>query len=104
MGLTTLIFPSRNGRKPADIRTAWDEAIGRSEIEDFHFHDQRHSAASYLAMNGASLAEISEILRHKTLDMIKRYAHLSEAHTAGVVARMNEKIFNSPSVTKDESI
>jgi site-specific recombinase XerD len=44
-------------------------------------------------MNGATLAEIAEILGHKTLAMVKRYAHLSDAHTAGVVRRMNEKIF-----------
>ena len=47
-------------------------------------------------MNGASLLEIAEIaeaLGHKTLAMVKRYAHLSEAHTAGVVARMNQAIF-----------
>ena len=44
-------------------------------------------------MNGASLAEIAEILGHKTLQMVKRYAHLSEQHTANVVASMNEKIF-----------
>ena len=45
-------------------------------------------------MNGASLSEISEVLGHKTLQMVKRYAHLSEAHTSKVVAKMNEKIFN----------
>jgi site-specific recombinase XerD len=44
-------------------------------------------------MNGASLAEIAEILGHKTLQMVKRYSHLSEAHTSKVVAKMNEKIF-----------
>lgn len=87
------VFPSRNGKKPFDIQRAWKAALREAEISDFRFHDLRHSAASYLAMNGASLAEISEILGHKTLAMVKRYAHLSEAHTAGVVARMNEKIF-----------
>ena len=44
-------------------------------------------------MNGASLAEIAEVLGHKTLSMVKRYVHLSESHTAGVVASMNERIF-----------
>ena len=44
-------------------------------------------------MNGASLAEIADILGHKTLQMTKRYAHLSEAHTTGVVARMNKAVF-----------
>ncbi|MGB6994296.1 MAG: tyrosine-type recombinase/integrase, partial [Thermoanaerobaculia bacterium] len=60
---------------------------------NFRFHDLRHSAASYLAMNGATLAEIAEVLGHKTLQMVKRYAHLTEQHTSRVVERMNRKIF-----------
>jgi integrase len=87
------IFPSRNGKQSFDIRRAWEAVLKKANVRDFCFHDLRHSAASYLAMNGASLAEIAEILGHKTLSMVKRYAHLSEAHTAGVVARMNAKIF-----------
>ncbi|MFH1158884.1 MAG: site-specific integrase [Pseudomonadota bacterium] len=89
-----LVFPApHNPKKPYIIRTAWDTAVKKAGLEDFRFHDLRHSAASYLAMNGASLAEIAEVLGHKTLSMVKRYAHLSEAHTHGVVASMNEKIF-----------
>ena len=44
---------------------------------------------------GASLVEIAAILGHRTLQMVQRYAHLSEPHTAGVVARMNAAIFPS---------
>ena len=44
-------------------------------------------------MNGASLHEIAHVLGHKTLQMVKRYSHLSDDHTAGVVSAMNEKIF-----------
>jgi integrase len=90
---TPLVFPNADGTKPLDPRSAWETALKQANIPDFRFHDLRHSAASYLAMSGASLAEIAEILGHKTLSMVKRYAHLSEAHTAGVVARMNAKIF-----------
>lgn len=90
---TNLVFPSKDGKKPMDIRTPWETVLKRAGIKDFHFHDLRHSAASYLAMNGASLAEIAEVLGHKTLQMVKRYAHLSDAHTADVVTRMNSKIF-----------
>jgi len=43
--------------------------------------------------------EIAEVLGHKTLQMVKRYAHLSEAHTAGVVARMNAAMFPSTELT-----
>jgi integrase len=88
-----LVFPGKNLQSPIDIRTPWETVVKRAGITDFRFHDLRHSAASYLAMNGASLAEIAEILGHKTLQMVKRYSHLSEAHTSKVVARMNEKIF-----------
>lgn len=91
---TNLVFPSlENPKQPQDIRSAWEAALKEAKIADFRFHDLRHSAASYLAMNGASLAEIAEVLGHKTLAMVKRYAHLSEAHTSSVVASMNKKIF-----------
>lgn len=87
------VFPSKNLQAPIDLRTPFENALKRANITDFRWHDLRHSCASYLAMNGASLAEIAEILGHKTLQMVKRYAHLSEAHTSKVVARMNEAIF-----------
>ncbi len=89
----TLVFPGKKGNKPAYIQKPWRAALKASGIEDFRFHDLRHSTASYLAMNGASIAEIAEVLGHKTLQMVKRYSHLSEAHTTGVVASMNAKIF-----------
>ena len=92
---SNLIFPAKEIRpqKPIDLRTPWEKAMKEAELDDFRFHDLRHSAASYLAMNGASLAEIAEVLGHKTLQMVKRYAHMSEGHTARVVASMNQKIF-----------
>ena len=90
---TPLLFPRADGRQPIDIRYAWAQALRQAAIPDFRFHDLRHSAASYLAMTGASLVEIAAILGHRTLHMVQRYAHLSEAHTAGVVARMNAAIF-----------
>lgn len=91
---TNLLFPHATIKdKPFQISRVWESAVAKAELTDFRFHDLRHSAASYLAMNGASLAEIAEVLGHKTLQMVKRYAHLSEAHTSRVVAAMNQKIF-----------
>jgi integrase len=89
-----LLFPSPNNPKNSTcIRTAWCTAIKRAKIENFRFHDLRHSTASYLAMNGASLLEIADILGHKTLQMVKRYSHLSEDHKATVLEKMNKKVF-----------
>jgi integrase len=90
---TTLVFPNATGKRPLSIRDAFENAVERAGLVDFHFHDTRHDFASNLAMNGASLVEIAEVLGHKTLQMVKRYAHLTVAHTAGVVARMNAAIF-----------
>lgn len=87
------VFPSKNMDQPVDPRKAWDYALQQAEISDFRFYDLRRSAAS-LAMSGATLAEIAEVLGHKTLQMVKRYAHFSDSHVSKVVAKMNNKIFN----------
>lgn len=69
----------------------WREARDAAGLEGFRFHDLRHSAASYLAMSGASLMDIAAILGHKTLAMVKRYSHLSEQHTTAAIDRMAKK-------------
>ncbi len=91
---TNYLFPSSvKADTPVFIRKQWQKALIVAEVENFRFHDLRHTAASYLAMNGASLTDIAEILGHKTLAMVRRYAHLTEQHTSKVLASMNEGIF-----------
>jgi integrase len=88
------VFPGRRGRGPTKIDKPWYEARRVAGIEDFRFHDLRHTTASYLAMNGASLSEIAAVLGHKSFAQVKRYAHLSEAHTADVLSRMNARFLS----------
>jgi integrase len=93
---TNLVFPGENSGKtgqPFSLDNFWYRALKQAEISNFRFHDLRHSTGSYLAMNGASLLEIAEVLGHRTLAMVKRYSHLAESHTAMVVENMNRKIF-----------
>src|SRR5947209_9733437 len=90
---SNLVFPSEHGRTPATLRKPWERALAEAEIENFRFHDLRHTAASYLTMTGATPTDIVAFLGHKTLAMVKRYAHLSDQHVSQVVARMNESIF-----------
>ena len=100
---TDLLFPASRTKRPGDplrpaiLQKPWVAALKAAGVDNFRFHDLRHSAASYLAMKGATGPEIAAVLGHKTLAMVKRYAHKSESHTAGVVARMNEGIFGSGS-------
>ncbi|HVT57474.1 MAG TPA: site-specific integrase [Thermoanaerobaculia bacterium] len=88
-GGSDLVFAGR--RTIGFPRKAWQTAVKNAEVADFTFHDLRHAFASYLAMSGATLAELAAALGHKTLAMVQRYAHLSEQHTSGIVNRMAER-------------
>lgn len=91
---SALLFPSdRALDQPINIRPAWHIARRKAGIEDFRFHDLRHTTASYLAMGGATAPEIAEILGHKTLNMVKRYAHFGKDHIASVLTRVNAARF-----------
>ena len=67
-------------------------AIEKAGIKNFRFHDLRHTAASYLAMAGVDLNTIREILGHKSLEMVLRYAHLSPGHQANAVRILDEQM------------
>lgn len=84
------VLPAPNGRdEPAEhIDSYWYAALAAAGIEDMHFHDLRHTTASMLAAQGASLLEIADVLGHKTLAMVKRYSHLVVDHKAKVIERM----------------
>lgn len=88
-----MLFPSPNDpNRAVDFRHAWEHALKVAKIENFRFHDLRHTCGSHLAMNGANAIEIADVLGHKTLAMVRRYAHLSDKHVSKVVSTMNERI------------
>jgi len=90
---TNLLFPSKGTAKPIDLRRPFSDALKRAEISNFRWHDLRHCTGSYLAMDGASAIDLAAVMGHKSLEMVKRYAHLSEGHVSSVVDSMNSKIF-----------
>jgi integrase len=90
---TALVFPSTRMDRPLQFEKAWKAALGKAGIYDFRFHDLRHCAASYLVMNGASLAEVGDLLGHKTVQMTMRYAHFMDGHSKRIVTAMNDQIF-----------
>jgi integrase len=60
----------------------------RAGLKNFRFHDLRHTFASHLAMNGASLLDIAALLGHKQVKMVQRYAHLLDDYKRLVVEKM----------------
>jgi integrase len=91
-----LVFPSEKVKeKPFVFRKHWEKALEVAGIEDFRFHDLRHTAASYLVMNGASLYEAGQILGHKSTQTTQRYAHLSIEHKAKVAERVMSQVMDN---------
>ena len=60
-------------------------AIDALGIEDFRCHDMRHTFASHLVQNGATLKAVADLLGHMSLTMVMRYAHLGSSHLASTV-------------------
>ena len=89
-GRSEFVFPRRGdpGRAYEAFDTHWHAALATAGIADFRFHDLRHTCASYLASQGASLLEIADVLGHRTMAMVKRYSHLAEGHKAAVIKKM----------------
>lgn len=83
------VFPSRlRLTEPRHFESSWVAALARADIRRFRFHDLRHSCASYLAQNGASLLEIADVMGHRQLAMVRRYAHLTTESKAKLVQRV----------------
>jgi integrase len=80
--------------RPFEFRPHWEKAMETAKIDNFRFHDLRHSAASYLVMNGATLHECAEALGHKSVETTKRYAHLSVEHKQALTDRVMTGLFD----------
>lgn len=57
------------------VAAAFAKATKRSGINNFHFHDLRHTAITNMAEKVPNVLELSAITGHKTLSMLKRYTH-----------------------------
>ena len=89
------VFPPTARAKKSqhvDLRQPWESVLKEARIENFHWHDLRHTAASYLAMSGVSLVEIAKVLGHRTLAMVARYSHLSEGHIVSTGEKLAERL------------
>jgi integrase len=82
------VFPTADGQGPRNVESAWLTARRNAGLSDVPFHTLRHTYASYLAMSGASLKDIADLLGHRSLQETTRYVHLLEGYTRGVVERM----------------
>lgn len=84
---TPLVFHTKDGRalRVIDISRKFRKVAEDAGIEDFRFHDLRHTFASWAVQRGVDLYKLSKVLGHKGLQMTARYAHLRQDDLRGVV-------------------
>lgn len=76
-----------------DDGRAWKSACKRAGIEDFRFHDLRHTWASWLIQSGVPLSVLQEMGGWESIEMVRRYAHLAPNHLTEH-AKQIDSIFN----------
>ena len=72
---------------------AWQAALARADIEDFRWHDLRHTWASWHVQSGTSLQELMELGGWSSFEMVLRYAHLAGDHLKQVANRIEGTIW-----------
>jgi integrase len=85
------VFPNPSGKGGYDYIEPFNEAVKAAKIQNFRFHDLRHSAATYLAREGATEAQLRAIGGWKS-GVVRRYVHIAAQDTRDVLAKMNRKI------------
>lgn len=71
---------SDNGKPYGDIKTGWWTALKKAGIENFRFHDCRHTFGTRLGMAGIDIRTIQELMGHKDIKMTMRYSHPTPEH------------------------
>jgi integrase len=71
-------MPERKGRvfDRRNFEKRWRAAVKAAKLEDFRFHDLRHTFASWARQSGADIADVKDALGHSDISMTMRYAHI----------------------------
>jgi len=83
------VFTYQGHRVRQCCTKAWRKALVRAGIENFRWHDLRHTWASWHVQGGTSLQELFELGGWKSFEMVLRYAHLSSSHLQEAADRLN---------------
>jgi len=102
------IFLNDETNKPlGSIKKSFATALEKSEIQDFKFHDLRHTFASSLAMRGVDLYVIQKLLGNTTPKMTQRYAHLRSDQLKEAIEKidihLNKLLYNSTFAERDST-
>ncbi len=83
------VFCDRHGQRMGNVQRSFVSACAAAGIADFHIHDLRHTTAAWLVQAGVPLLDVSNLLRHRSIEMTQRYAHLAPTSARNAVAKLN---------------
>ena len=96
------VFRSKKTGEPLENGRHWfDDAVAEAAIQNFRWHDLRHTFASRLRMKGVPLEDIADLLGHKSLTMTRRYAHLGRNKLHAVVCLLGASATGTATDEKD---
>jgi len=83
------VFAWKDGQPwtPDYVTHAFAKAVRKAGITDLHVHDTRHTFACRLLRRGVDIYTVSKLLRHASVVMSERYAHLSRGDLKAAVNR-----------------
>lgn len=73
---------SRDGKPMRQFQWTWEQALKKAKINNFRWHDLRHTWASWHIQNGTRLEVLKELGGWAAMSMVLRYAHLAPDHLA----------------------
>ena len=73
---SNLVFCRLDGTPIKRVDKAWKRVCEAAGLEDFHFHDLRHTYCSNLLLSGSDLKDVKDMIGHADLSMTDRYSHL----------------------------
>lgn len=95
------VFVNRDGKPYRDFRSAHRHTMMRSGLADkreaagqqpLRFHDLGHTCATILAEQSKNLSLVATQLGHSSLEMTRRYAHLTRDHHRDQIETMSKRL------------
>jgi integrase len=103
LGESQFLFPETIQLTPANVSVTFQRVCRRVGIQDFRLHDLRHTAASWLRMQGADIHTVAQLLGHRDLRMAARYQHLSPTYLQAAVEGL-DRVFGPETIEEDTKI